>query len=300
MRTSFVRPLRQCYESDSPNTSGRPPRLLAAACAAPGGLRQQHRLHRKCIRRELPQRRLRSEHASSPSDLHGMPGVRENLPGRRGGRGRAGRPGGSTRRWRCPPNIVTHRTPFQQMGPADNTAPLDPHLKPHQRPERPARSSRVIATPSHSGRVARPQTEADSETTELVTRDGASTAPSVTRGTSMRRRDFIHAGLLCGLALLAEAASPGRATAQPSTSARGGRREANDNDPCASGNCGLEYESRSGRSGSLGAAMNFHMRRFGRRGRGYGRRSFRGGRGGRFRGGRTRRRFRARARSRRR
>lgn len=115
----------------------------------------------------------------------------------------------------------------------------------------------------------------------------------------MRRREFIHGGLLLGLAAATQLVTGRAAVAQPHSDNRSRKHTGPTDDPCESGNCGLEFESKHGRSGSLGAAMNFHMRRFGRRGRGYGRRSFRGGRGGRFRGGRTRRRFRARTRRRR-
>ena len=108
----------------------------------------------------------------------------------------------------------------------------------------------------------------------------------------------MHGGLLLGLAVLSEIVTARVAAAQPASARRRNVPAAASDDPCASGNCGLEYGSRQGRGNALGAAMNFHMRRFGRRGRGYGRRSFRGGRGGRFRGGRTRRRFRARSRRR--
>lgn len=100
----------------------------------------------------------------------------------------------------------------------------------------------------------------------------------------MLRRDFLYGGLLLGVSLLA-----GTARAQPERTSSGGdghRRS----DPCATGNCGLEYGTRGARRGGIRSALNARLGS-GRGRRGYRTRRYRSRRnraGGRFR----RRRFR--------
>lgn len=101
----------------------------------------------------------------------------------------------------------------------------------------------------------------------------------------MLRRDFLYGGLLLGVSLWVGNARAAPERTKAGTDGRG--RTDPSSDPCASGNCGLEFRTRGNSGGGLRSAMNLRMRS-GRGRRGRGRRGYRGGRS------RSRRRFRRR------
>jgi hypothetical protein len=121
---------------------------------------------------------------------------------------------------------------------------------------------------------------------------------------TMLRRDFLGIGALFVASLIAGSALAQSAGERPAQRARKRARRRDEgtpgSDPCASGNCGLEFSSRGGHDRGVTSAMGFRFRRSGGRRRAYGRRSFRRSRGRRIRSGRrfTRRGFRSRFRRR--
>lgn len=117
---------------------------------------------------------------------------------------------------------------------------------------------------------------------------------------TMLRRDFLGIGALFVASLIAGPAMAQSANERPAQRARRRDEGVPGSDPCASGNCGLEFNSRGGHDRSATSAMGFRFRRSGGRRKAYGRRSFRRSRGRRIRSGRrfTRRGFRSRFRRR--
>lgn len=88
----------------------------------------------------------------------------------------------------------------------------------------------------------------------------------------MRRRAFIHGGLLLGLAVATQLVSGRAAVAQPQPRSRSRKHAGTDDSPCESGDCDRDYESKHGRGKTLSQTTSYHMRGFGRRSGGLGRR----------------------------